>query len=425
MKTLGWSVLASITVAAGAGGWACFTLYTADLQEDLVREANLVFAGPRPRPVHVDRATPGTLGDALARDLPALEEAAVQLADPDALKRLREVTAGARPVAELPREYAQLLKVLAGRLDGVIAGTHAERADLAPATDPIMPAEGATWAGYQLAAKLVAVRIRQALAAGRGDEAARLCLDGLALGRDAGVAGGLVGRMVRCAVTGIVEPACASAATAPGVDRMDLVRRVRTVRDAVPGPAAMMREEAATMQLMIFGWQLSAERRSRLLPRAAAEAAQSARPPALGPELLERTAWRGVVRGYRELGAALALPPADRDAALERFERRWSARLHPKLSAFAQLGPSFARYTARDEGAVLRHDLVVCAALARAHRDAQGRWPDRLDDLPLDAGERARVQGAELAEEGGRFRIRLELPAIDGEQQSAGATLEP
>jgi hypothetical protein len=411
-------------------GVAARALWVRDLEEDLVRLANETLGAPRPRPLHVGTAVPGRFAEALALHLPPLEREAKKWNDrEDLMERLRAAGTGAEPIEALPSEYAQTLTTVATDVRGLLAGTHAELADLSLGDDPMTLGAG-TWVGYQFAARLVAVEVRSALAQGKREEATELCLDGLALGRDAAVAGGLIGRMIGSAVVKLLLPACGVVVGARAADPDLLLPRLRILRDAVPAFEAVVPEESASMQLLLYGWQLSPERRARLHPRAAAWA--SVEPPDGWLEgFVQRLAWRDVARAYVELEDAVALRGDARRNALLAFERRWSASWHPSMKALAAIGPGFGRYALRDEERSLRLDLLVCAAAARAQRRASAGWPARLDDLVaadlLRRDEAERLRDLELAPEpGGGLTLRLPLPEIEGsERETVSLTLGP
>ena len=412
-------VFAGVAALVVAVGLVAVRLDVRDLEARLVREANEVVAAPRPRPVHVERPAHGTLGDALARHLPALEKAWKDLeGDAEAGSAVHAIVLGDRPIADLPDVYARALRQVEDDLDGVLLGTHAERADLAPADDPFMPSNGATWAGYQLAARLSAVRVRAALASGRSDAAARDCLDGLALGRDAAIAGALVGRMVRAAAMASVGPPCADAIQAlPREERRVVAARVRGIRDAVPGLEAMVREEALQTQLLVYGSQLAAASRAQLLERPRAWASQST-PPGLWQRLLGRAAWRGLRGAYDELIRLAALHGADRDRAFEELATKYDGKWSPFARLFGPLARNLASYGRRDDAAVLRVDLVILSAAARTHREERGAWPRSVEDLAaaglLSPEERVRLGSTSFAAEDGAGDLHVTVPLPAG-----------
>lgn len=422
------AILAALAVGA-LGAVAARFLWVSDLEEELVREANRTIGAQHPRPLHVDVAAPGSFADALARHLPPLEGEARRWFDrKDLLEHLRAAGAGTEPLEALPPEYAETLAAVRTDLRGLLEGTHAARAELAVGSDPFMPAGAATWSGYQFAARLVAVEVRSALAAGKRDEAVELCLDGLALGRDAAVAGGLIGRMVHGATATILLPACAATLGTSAAPR-EVQARLRSVRDAVPAFESTVREESAAMQLLMFGQQLSAEHRAQLRPRPAALATSEEPARWLGA-LTRRIAWRDIARSYAELAEAIALRGDARRSALSSFDQRWSSTWNPGMKPFATNGPDFLRYALRDEAAVLRLDLLVCAGAAKVYQTAAAAWPARLDDLVraglLRGDEAERLRDVALVPEpGGALTLRLLLPELEGsERETVSVRLE-
>ena len=404
-------------------------LWVRDLEVNLVRLANETLGAPHPRPVHVGTSVPGSFAEAIAAHLPALADEAKKWTDrEDLLERLRAVGTGAEPIEALPPDYERSLATVGADLRGLLAGTHAELADLALDEDPML-FEGASWVGYLFAARLVTIEVRVAFAEKRREEATELCLDGLALGRDAAVAGGLIGRMIRSSGTEILVPACG--ATLGTTDAGDLLPRLRILRDAVPVFETVVPEVSASEQLLLYGWQLSPQRRARLRPRAAIRASSVNPSGEWLDSALRRMAWRDVARAYVELEEAVALRGEERRTALLAFERRWSASWNPAMKELAAFGLGFARYSLQEEATVLRLDLLVCAAAARAHRRASTRWPAGLDDLVaaglLRRDEAERLRDVELVPEpGGGLTLRLQLPEIEGsERETVSLTLAP
>lgn len=426
-RTWSFPLLLLLAVVAVGAGWAAWLLHPEDLSEPLVAQANRELPPLGPRPTHVEPATPGSTADALAHHLPALEPLARRLEkDVAARDRAYQVIQGSRPMAELPAPYAAALEQLAPALDGILAATHAERVELPRARDPNAAAEGASWSTYPLVGMLAALRARAALAAGHLDEARRVCLDGLGLGRDLAIAGGVVGRLNRAAITRLLLPPCAEVAADRGVDQPDLLRRIRALRDAAPQLEAAVRQEGVEMQLILFGERLSREQRERLPPRAAAWIKPPAERPGLLSQLFSVTSWSDTVRAYDELTAAAGLAPRDRDAALQQVAQRWGKSWNPNRTVFARAATSLRKYARRDDHTLLRHDFLVFAAAAKLHRDRSGAWPASLADLgELTAEERARLGGASLTEKDGQLRIRVALEEVEGPPQAAALIIDP
>jgi hypothetical protein len=401
------------------GALAASRLYVGDLARRLVREANAIVAAPRPRPVHVDAVLPGSLGDALAQDLPPFEAAWKEAArDGAARAMLGAVVAGNRPLRELPATYVELLHRLGPHLDGLLRGTHAERADLAPSAMPFMPAPGVTWASYQLAASLLAVRIRQELEERRAGDAVRDCLDGFALARDAAIAGGLIGRTVGTSVTEKMEPVCAEAIPAPAapatLDRRGAVQRLRRIRDAVPSIAATLREEALQAQLMMEGWLLTRQELDQLQGRPRAMAREAVRPASLWRRVLDRMTWRRTRWMYDALLPMAALEPVARDRAFQAYAHRLATSWDPTARRLSGNPTVLAGYARRFDAATARIDLVVLLSAASLFHEAHHAWPKSVQDLAagqlLSADEAHRLEGARLEAAGEALDVAVPLP---------------
>lgn len=415
--------------AAGAAALALAVLlaprlYVADLEDALVEEANAVVAAPRPRPSHVDAPRPGSLADGLRGPLPRYERAwtSLQGAEPERAALLTAVAAGAQPVSALSRPVRSGLAAIDGELDAVLAASRAERADLGPDHDPWGPLRGGSWLGLQGAAKHAALRMRLASTAAERARAVVDCLDALALGRDAAVSGGLVGRMVRAGAIRTLTAACAEAIaglTASGAT--DAAARLRRIRDAVPSYGAMLREEMVQVRLLAYGRDLPEAKKARLLarPRAFADDASMAATDRLG-RWRNRLGWRDLRRFQERLVEAGARPAPERDASFAAIDHT------PALVALlftGAAGPdaveSYARYARRDAAAELELDLLVAAAAARAARAQAGTWPSSAGALvaagllrPDEAGRLGRLVMAEDAL--GALELILPLPAADG-----------
>ncbi len=349
---------------------AAYFIQVAILERRLVAEANAIIGAARPRPVHVDAPVPGTFGEALTLHLPALEEAGRAYTEDETAKEvLSAILRGERPLADVPTRVLTDLDQLSSALDGVLSATHAEQADLASVVDGFDPSPGTTGLGLQYAAALAGLRIRAAVAKGDAARAAAECMDGLALARDDGIAGGLVGRMVSAAIVDRLTFPCAEALTAlPMSQRRKAVSRLRTLRDAIPGLDAMMREEAAWMQLMIHGPELSPARLAELRPRPKLIAEDARRNPnPRAKRIAYSIAWPFTRAKYRELAHAATLPPAERDATLDAL---------PSGASWYAPGPSaFRRYFRRADSALQELDLVVLAVGAKTFREDHGAWP--------------------------------------------------
>lgn len=406
--------------------------YVGDLVDALVHEANEVVAAPRPRPTHADSATPGSFGEALARHLPPFDEAGKDLAKDEAGKGVLDGCAkGTRPLSDLTVDQRRTMASLAPNLDGLLAGTHAATADLPSNADPFGPLPDRSWLGLQLAAMHAAIRIREEVGGGGAERAIPLCLDGLALGRDAAVSGGLVGRMINAAVVAKLAPACGDLLAAlPLEAARETVRPVRAIRDAIPTFAAMMREEAIQMQLFLYGREMGAAR-ERLLERPRRFAEEQAQERlALVEGLLRRASWRPLRGVYLELAAAAATPAEARGEAFASIDRK-----HPLLramlgdSAKDGIAGNFARYSALDFEAKQRLDLLVAAVATRVFREARGSWPPSIGELSggavLQPAEAARLADLQILGSPQGAGCRLEIAFATGNLAKAYASVRP
>lgn len=363
-------VLVVILFAVTASLVAAYFIQVTVLARRLVAEANATIGAPHPRPVHVTPTIPGTFGEALTRHLPAIETASRAYSeDEKATEVLSAILRGERPAADAPPRVLTDLDRLSSALDGVLRATHAERADFASVADGVDPSPGTTGLGFQYAAALMGLRIRAAVAKGDAARAAAECLDGLGLARDDGIAGGLIGRMVSVVIVDRLTYPCAEALIAlPAAQRRDAVSRVRTLRDAVPGLDVMMREEAAWMQLMIHAPDLSPARLAELRQRPRVIAEDGRRNP--NPRTMRiaySVAWPLTRARYGQLIRAAALPPAERDAALE--------GLASGAGWYAPDPSTFRSYFRRADGALQELDFLVLAAGAKSYREDHGVWP--------------------------------------------------
>ncbi|MBI5543873.1 MAG: hypothetical protein HY901_08310 [Deltaproteobacteria bacterium] len=425
--------LATFVAVAGAL-YVGFRLRVGDLEDRLVRDANSIVGAPKTRPLHVDRGEPGSLGQALGKHLPSLGRARKTDAnDESSTAALREVLGGERPLSDLPNCYSRVLIELKDDLDGVLLATHAESADLASADDAFDPAPGVSWLDYQFGAWLTGIRVRKSLAEGNTAEAARDCLDGLALARDSAVSGGLIGHLIGVLIIERLGPACAAALAAlPENQRPDSMARLRQVRNAVPGFEVTMREEAVQVQLSFLGPQLGESFRSRLRDRPKLMAKGWGNPvmdeKTWGRRLLNRALWRDRQAIYDRLVTNAALRGPERDAAFEAHAAEVGGRL---LVASELPKPAdYLRYAQRAEVGTLRLDLIVIAGAAKSFRAAYGVWPASVSALAnegfLTSEEVLRDARVQLEPgAGGRLDIVLPLqPELEGAPKEARLNLE-
>jgi hypothetical protein len=420
-----WDLLAAWAVilapALGIAIWIGLRQRVGDLQERFFRDANAAFSRPLSRPVHVDRAAPGTVGEAVARDLPAVQAWLTSVRDDTkALETARAVVAGVRPLADLPPSFSAALESLSASLDGLLAGTRAGRLDLPLAPEKWEPCPGADWGGYQTAALFAGLRVRRALAAGDAGGAMATCLDGLALGRDAAISSSLVGHMVGAAIVKRLLPPCAAALAGldPG-ERPAAAARLRSVRDAFPSIPEMCRVDFLGQELIVLGRVMTPGERARLAPLALAQI-PSGPAPAAWERLLARDAWRsmratwdGLLRvAEQERGLA-------RDAGFAAVLKGTERYVNPLAAIGTPAG--YARYARRAEAAVARFDFAVLSAAVVSFREREGRWPASVGELAgrelLTPGETERLAEARLVASGPLQPLELKLSVYSGEEK--------
>lgn len=386
---------------------------TGDLEERLVRDSTTVLSGSHPRMVHIGAARPGSFGDALAGHLPAIEKLAPAKAEE--LAPLRAVVAGDAPLSSLPPRFAELLARAEPDLDAILAGTRAERADLPVDRDAFMPVRGATWKGFQLTALLAGLRTRRALEASRAESAAAACLDGLALGRDAALAGGLVGRMVQVELSRRLVPPCAAAIGAlPAGAAREALEQVRRIRDALPPFSTTLSEELVWVELSTYGPALAPSAAARLGPRAPAILAEST-PSSFWARLALRDAWRDVRRHHDLLVGLAQLPPEARDRAIEAAQSKLTELLNP----LAQVAPPYVHYARRADAGRQLLDALALAAAASIWSAENQSWPEDVELLAssgvLTDDEAERLDGAELEATEGAGGLVLTVPLPQGD----------
>lgn len=414
-----WAVI--LGPALGIAVWLGLRQRVGDLEERLVRDANATFSRSHHRPVHVAAPKPGAFGDAVARHLPAIQAWSDEVkGDEAARETARAVVDGSVPLGRLPRTYADGLARLAAPLDGLLAGTRAERADLPLAKEGWRPCDGADWTGYQAAALLAGLELRRSLAAGDAGNATERCLDGLALGRDAALTSGLLGHMTGVAIVKRLWVPCGEAILRlEDPLREEAAGRVRRIRDAIPGVRDMLAVEFLGTELMVQRSVLSAKARDRLVPRALARAAEG-KEYAWWERLIARDAWRGLLA---TMDAMLRVAASEEGDALEERLRASATVTERQINPLAAIAiPAYGRYARRAEGCVRQLDALLVGAAALGYRERHGRWPSTVAGLAarrgLEPGEVARASDLRLATAGDglALELRLGLPADDGEQ---------
>jgi hypothetical protein len=374
-----------------------------DLEERLVRDANVVFAETFPRPVHVDVATPGSFGDLARPHLEGIRRLLRSVGrDAEFFAKTREVIGGDTPVASLPPALVAAVVEAGPDLDGLFAAT---RASVAGVPEDGDPGKLDRWPGIaQFAARLAGVRLRLTLEAGEPELGIEAGLDGLALGRDAAIGQGLLGHMVGVAIVNLLTPAVGAALDAlpDAAARRDAAGRLRTIRDAFPPFTRTLEHEAVGTQLLVCD-VLSTRTLAGLGPRARGECEKA---DLLGSSfvsrLIIRDGWRDLRKAQDDLIAAADLPARERSVA-------WNA-VRDRLKRLVNGWPATAvtdyeRYALRAETLMPRLDALVLAAAAGAFREATARWPRTVGEL-AQAGELQEAETARLTD------ARLEV--VDG-----------
>ncbi len=410
---LAWVVI--LAPALALASWLAVRQQVGDLEARLIRDTNELFVRTYPRYVHVDTALPGAIGDAVERHLPPFEAAAKAFENnADGIQRARDVVSGAAPVADLPAPFAAALARLEPDLDALLAATRAERADFPATKDFATPLDGCGWAGWQLAATFAGVRMRLSLAAGDSRSALRDGLDALALGRDAAIARGLVGRMVGAAIFARLAAPLSDAVDAlpDARTRRDAPRRLRAIRDAIPRFSRTLADEITYTQLFMSD-ALSGSARAALDPRARAVTLVELRDTAWWQRLAIRDGWRDLRAAQDALVAAADLPDGDRAAAFAAA----GARVMRSVNPYAAIAlPNYTQYARRSDAAARRLDALVLAAATGAFRDDHGHWPASIAEIAavgdVDPSEVARLAGAgfEPADGGRDLSVHVPLP---------------
>lgn len=209
-------------------------LDTRDLEAGLIRESFGELLQP-----HID----GLLRTHLAI-------AALSSGDVAVMKRAQ---AGEVPPADLPLAAKALVDAGLADALGALAATHARTAKPLPAfhaiSDPREPIASDSYLRLQAAAKVVAIDMQRAMTAGRKADALAMCLDSLALARDASWGNGAVGAMIGAAIVGIARPGCAQAIdVSPLDDKRRAARSIETIRAGFRPYADSVREDMITTE---------------------------------------------------------------------------------------------------------------------------------------------------------------------------------
>jgi hypothetical protein len=385
-----------------------------------VRDANATFTARHLRPVQVDPASPGAFGDAVARHLPPIQAESNALKDAGLTPDIaRAVVAGERPLSDVPAPFARALARLEPHLHALLIGTHAERADLPPTRDAFIPCDGTDWTGYQFAALLAGLIARRDLSAGDAAGATAVCLDGLALGRDAAISAGLVGQMVGSAIVARLTPACAAALAAlDPVARQAATERVRAIRDQFPPVEEMFRVDFLSGEVLTYGPAMDSGARSRLAREVLPHLRAGEHAVGFWNRLVIRDAWRGTRATWDALIRIARLNRGvARDAGFLAVDADALRRTNPLVAMLPV--KAYAKYARRADAAVLRLDGLAASAAAVTHRERKGAWPTSMAELTsarlVSSAETERCADTTFTvREGGRvLELRLRLPTVD------------
>ena len=200
-----WLVLGGLIVLVGLVMWRTSTVGPARV---LRREIEARAAARFARPPHVQPPETGTFGERAAQPWDALAALEAASADVEMCRAIRE---GEQPFEALTPSCRRELDASVGPLAALLLATHAAEAGPPPGLGtldvPAPPERPRGWSTLPYAAKLGALRIRQLLATGEVAGAVRVCVDLLALARDASWGTGLAGRLPALAVDEVALPA--------------------------------------------------------------------------------------------------------------------------------------------------------------------------------------------------------------------------
>lgn len=367
MRTRSVLVLALVVLVGPLAGWIGWTTYRrATLSQQLVQEISTQLEKRFPRAPHVHHPLPGTFGEHYCPLFAALS-AEVDLNRVDGPPESNpnycaDVRRGTQPVFAMTAECHAVLERNATLIDRALAATHAEAGGpcegltaFSDADDPEFGKNG--WLTAQHVARLAGLRIRTLLAQGRVDEALSACVDTEALGRDASLGGGLIGRMVGAAI-----------AEADPAQVTDLERRLASIREALPPMSRSFAEDQLYSQLLAWGSMIPDEQLAVLPPRVR-RIASSAAPTAGVPYgaammfVLGVPAWGALRDLNAQIAPALDLPREQRrvrfDALRAEVEQRWNP--------IVKLGfPDWAPFADRHERHLALIDQLIAAVRIRS-----------------------------------------------------------
>ncbi len=221
-------------------------------------------------------------------------------------------------------------------------------------------------------------------------EASERCLDAIRLGTDFEHGALLIHKLIGCAIliNGLEGLGQVVARAKPGELDLDAVAKdlERLVADR-PGVGDMFRGE-------------------RLGLHSFADAGQAGPLDVLGPKLLVEVGIVEMDALERELEAALLLDRAGRDKVFDEVAAKGAASWNP-LTRMAM--PNLKNAAKSVEDTVGAERLVATAIRLEKMRGADGTYPEKLDDLPLDPGTGAPIQYSRSADGKGWLLVSSKL----------------
>jgi hypothetical protein len=386
---------ALVIILASLGGLAFFLLRTGPVAQRLVREAQDLERATHPRPAHVPSPGPGTFAQAVQPHLDALVSAygtKPQLTG-DLAQRCREVADGKVAPEALAPECRQVLERDRALMRHVLAATHVQEGGLPEGldvlSDPNHPYQRHGLPVLLHPVRLAAMEMRLLLAAGQAEQAVDLCLDALAFSREAGLGGGLIGRMLSSGGYDIAWRPCAAALdAAPVARKRRAVDQLARLREGLAPYSQTLREESLFLQLGVHAPLFLSEEERRALPPRAARLTRTGPGATMatadGTALLMRADWLNTVEVFDLLMPAADLPAAARRMAFTTLDGPqsrvfWVQRQLQSLTFVQTMDErGFQRFAERIERQRLQSDALALLAELDARRAEQGHWPPAL-----------------------------------------------
>lgn len=403
--------LALVPVLLGAGLMMRARAITRDLGARLVADTRALEENVHARPSHVDAPDPRSFGDLLEPHVDGLRAARlidVGFTEADKASR-RAVNEKGEPVSSLTPTARKWVETGRSGSAGARAATHGLTArhpeGMRSVSDPDHPGQDDGMAILQTAAKISAIVIRERLEARDATGAVAVCLDGLAIGREATHEMALLGAMVGAAIDGLLFESCAAALdAAPVATKRDAAARIRRV---IAGHAPMsesLQQEAVVGDLTVFATTMNAKQREELSPEAQRMIGTAAASDVLDRisvhfqhEML-RAAWPESRRMREEMSAAMELPRAERNARLHALSRRAENAWNP----ITRIGfPDYSKFEDRRRSAMATLKLLARAAEADATRAETGAW------LATESPTGDEPPGSVVLSSGGVLVVRL------------------